>query len=375
MPIRKFIPVAEPSIGELEVEYVNKAVSSGWVSSLGKFVDQFEEEFAKFIGVKHCVALANGTVSLHLALITLGIGPGDEVIVPSLTFVATANAVMYCGATPVFVDSSSETWCLDPACIKKAVTPKTKAIIPVHIYGIPANMSEIMKIAKEHKLYVIEDCAEAHGAKFNYQSVGSFGEIGVFSFYGNKIITTGEGGALVTNDDRIAERARFLKDHGMSKKQRYYHSELGYNYRMTNIQAALGCAQLKRYHYLIEEKNKYLEQYRNELSVVSKLNLNPVPSSRSTVNWLICLDCRNAPRDFMQGLIKHLALQGIDTRPFFIPMHELPLFKENKFIKISKEDIASKLSKSCLNLPSGYNLDSREITYITKKIQEYYEQI
>ena len=212
------IPVYQPDLSGKELEYVTDCVKSGWVSSLGKYVELFETSFAKFCGVKHAIALSNGTVALHLALVLKDIGPGDEVIVPDLTFVATANVVRHTGATPVLVDSDPETWMIDPDQIEAKITSKTKAIIPVHLYGHPANMGAIMKLAKKHGLYVIEDAAEAHGAEYRGKRVGGIGDIGAFSFYGNKVITTGEGGMLVTNDDLLAEKARFLKDHAMSKE-------------------------------------------------------------------------------------------------------------------------------------------------------------
>ena len=242
----KMIPIAEPLLEEEELNNVMEAVKSGWISSKGKFIPEFEENFARYCGVKHSVATSNGTVALHLALATLGIKEGDEVIVPTLTFIATANAVRYTGAKPVFVDSNPDYWCIDPEKIEGAITPKTRAIIPVHLYGHPCDMEAIMAVAKKHDLYVIEDAAEAHGAEHKGRKVGSFGDIACFSFYGNKIITTGEGGMCLTDDEILAERMRILRDHGMNPGKRYWHDIVGFNYRMTNMQAAIGVAQLEK---------------------------------------------------------------------------------------------------------------------------------
>lgn len=224
-----FIPISEPSITKKEIKYVNDAIKSGWVSSLGPYIDKFEKKFAWYIGTRYALTTLSGTTTLHLALASLGIGNGDEVIIPDLTFIATANAVTYTGAKPIMVDIEKDTWCIDPNAIKKAITAKTKAVMPVHLYGNPANMDEISEICEEYNLYVIEDAAEAHGAEYKGEKVGSLGDCGVFSFYGNKIITTGEGGIITTNSENIYDKAIFLRDHAMSKEKRYWHTEVGFN--------------------------------------------------------------------------------------------------------------------------------------------------
>ena len=243
---QNFIPISQPSLGEREIEYVLSAVKSGWISSKGQYIDAFEKQFADFVGIKYALAVSNGTNALHLALASCGIKAGDEVIIPDLTFIATENAVRYTGADVVFVDIDKDTLCISPVSIERAITGKTKAIIPVHLYGHPANMREIMRIAKIHSLVVIEDAAEALGAEAYRQRVGSIGKCGVFSFYGNKIITTGEGGMLTTNDHITFEKARYLRDHAMDQHKRYWHTMVGFNYRMTNLQAAVGLAQMER---------------------------------------------------------------------------------------------------------------------------------
>ncbi|NQV08592.1 DegT/DnrJ/EryC1/StrS family aminotransferase, partial [Candidatus Woesearchaeota archaeon] len=254
--MRKFIPVAEPVLEGNELKYVTECVKTGWISSAGKFVKKFEEKFSKYCDCKYGVAVSNGTTALHLALVALGIKKGDEVIVPNFTFVATANAVVYVGGVPVFVDADKETWNIDVDKIEEKITSKTKAIIPVNIYGHPCDMNKIMDIAKKHNLYVIEDCAESHGAEYNGEKTGSFGDISCFSFYGNKIITTGEGGMCVTNNKELAEKMSMLKDHGMKPERRYWHETIGFNYRMTNIQAAIGLAQLENINKFIETKRE-----------------------------------------------------------------------------------------------------------------------
>ncbi|NQU99168.1 MAG: DegT/DnrJ/EryC1/StrS aminotransferase family protein, partial [Parcubacteria group bacterium] len=240
------IQVSKPSLGREELNNVMEAIKSSWISSKGKFITEFEENFAEYCGVKYGIATANGTVALHLALKALKISKGDEVIVPDLTFIATANVVTYCNAKPIFIDSNPDYWCIDPEKIEEKITTKTKAIIPVHLYGHPCDMDAITKIAKKYGLYVIEDAAEAHGAGYKGKKVGSFGDISCFSFYGNKIITTGEGGMCLTNNQKLAERMKILRDHGMSPDKRYWYDVIGFNYRMTNIQAAIGVAQLKK---------------------------------------------------------------------------------------------------------------------------------
>jgi len=256
--LTKFIPIAEPSITQKEISYVTDAVKSGWVSSLGYYIFEFEKKFAEFIGTKYALTTSNGTTALHLTLASLGIKEGDEVIIPDLTFVATANAVAYTGAKPIIVDVEEDIWCIDPDSIRKSITPKTKAIIPVHLYGHSADMDEIIKISNEYGLHVIEDAAEAHGAEYKGKKVGSLGKCGVFSFYGNKIITTGEGGMITTDDEKLYERAKFLRDHAMNKEKRYWHSEIGFNYRITNLQAALGLAQLERIEEFLDKRGRYL---------------------------------------------------------------------------------------------------------------------
>jgi len=354
------IPVYQPDLSGKELEYVTDCVKSGWVSSLGKYVELFETSFAKFCGVKHAIALSNGTVALHLALVLKDIGPGDEVIVPDLTFVATANVVRHTGATPVLVDSDPETWMIDPDQIEAKITSKTKAIIPVHLYGHPANMGAIMKLAKKHGLYVIEDAAEAHGAEYRGKRVGGIGDIGAFSFYGNKVITTGEGGMLVTNDDLLAEKARFLKDHAMSKEIRYWHPEVGYNYRMTNIQAAIGLAQFERIDSLLSRKIEIALAYKKSLAGCRGVVVQPQAEWAKNIYWMFSILVTDESRLNRNELMSSLLEQGIDSRPFFFPIHQMPPYLGC----LGDYPVADDLSRRGINLPSFPALKDEQVKYI-----------
>jgi perosamine synthetase len=361
----KFIPVSEPSITQKEIDYVLDAVKSGWVSSIGEYIEKFERRFAEFVGTKYALTTSNGTTGLHLALVTFGIGDGDEVIVPDLTFIATANAVTYTGAKPVFADVDPETWCIDPEDIRRKITSKTKAIIPVHLYGHPADMDAINEIAKEYGLFVLEDAAEAHGAEYKRKKVGSLGHAGVFSFYGNKIITTGEGGIITTNDEKFYERARYLRDQAMSKEKRYWHTDIGFNYRMTNIQAALGLAQLERIEELIEKKRQIFKWYKEYLGDIEGIRLNPEKEWAKNVYWMVCMVMDNNFGITRDELMKKLKEKGIDTRPFFYPISQMPMYNYGII-----NNVAYKISQVGLNLPSGVNLDKDEAEYICENIRK-----
>lgn len=361
-----FIPVYQPDLSGNELEYVTDCVTSGWISSLGDYVVRFEDKFAEYCGVNHGVALANGTVSLHLALLLRDIGYGDEVIVPTLTFIASANAVAYTGATPVFVDSDPHTWTIDPKLIEEKISERTKSIIPVHLYGHPANMEPILTLAEKFDLFVIEDAAEAHGAEFLGRRVGGIGHSGVFSFYGNKVITTGEGGMITTNDPELAEKARFLKDHAMSKEIRYFHPEVGFNYRMTNIQAAIGLAQLERIDTILVRKREIAQLYHEYLKDCEGVILQPEAAWAKNVYWMYSILITNTSLLDRGSLMRRLRKRGVDSRPFFIPMHKLPPFREED----GDYPIAEELSKRGINLPSYPTLTNHEIEYICKMIKE-----
>lgn len=349
------ISLAQPQLNGNEYKYLMDAFLSTWISSTGKYITSFEEGFSKYCGVKYGVATSNGTTALHLALAALGVGVGDEVIVPDITFAATINAVIYTGASPVIVDIEEESWCIDPDEIEKAITPRTKAIIPVHIYGQPCDMGRICEIAQKSNLYVVEDCAEAHGAEWQNRKVGSFGIISCFSFFGNKVITTGEGGMCITNDEDLNQKMRVLRDHGMSKERRYYHEVIGFNYRMTNLQAAIGTAQVERIDSILSWREGLETEYRNALSKIDGVYLQRRDlSDRKKIAWLVSILVDEEKRD---AILQALKENGIDSRAFFIPLSEMDIYK-----KYAKECRYSKrISKRGLNLPTAYGISSEEI--------------
>ena len=365
-----FIPVAAPVIGEREIAYVDDAVRSGWVSSIGPYIDRFEAGFAKWVGVKHAVAVANGTVALHLALHALGLGPGDEVVIPDLTFAATAHAVLQTGATPVLADVEADTFCLDPAAVERAITSRTKAILPVHLYGHPADMTALRALAAPRGIDLVEDAAEAHGARVGGARVGSLGRVAAFSLYGNKIITTGEGGILTTDDDALAARLRFLKDHGMSKERRYFHTELAFNYRMTNLSAALGVAQLEQADEFIEKKRRIMDWYREGLAG-TPLDLSVERPGYRSVYWMASAVLRAGVSRTRDEVGAALKAAGVDSRPFFAPMSELPHLASLRRVGRDGDGcpVSARLSAGGLNLPSGCALGAADIARVCQALR------
>lgn len=351
----RHISLAQPQLNGNEYNYLMDAFLSTWISSTGKYVTQFENVFARYCGAAYGVATSNGTTAIHLALTALGIGKEDEVIVPDITFAATINAVIYTGATPVIVDIEEESWCIDPNEIRKAVTANTKAIIPVHIYGQPCDMGQICEIAKEHGLYVVEDCAEAHGAEWNGKKVGSFGIISCFSFFGNKVITTGEGGMCITNSKELEDRMRLLRDHGMSRQRKYYHEVVGYNYRMTNLQAAIGVAQVERIDEILEWRRLLEEKYRDTFAGIVGLQIQRSDlKDRKKIAWLVSILVDEEKRD---EIIERLKQSNIDARPFFTPLSEMEIYR-----KYAENCVVSKqISKRGLNLPTTNEIDEEKI--------------
>ncbi|OGG06468.1 hypothetical protein A2777_05815 [Candidatus Gottesmanbacteria bacterium RIFCSPHIGHO2_01_FULL_40_15] len=368
---KRFIPIAFPEISGNEKSYLLNCLKSSWISSKGEYIDRFEEDFARFIGSKYAVSSSNGTTALHLALVAAGIGPGDEVILPDLTFVATANTVKYTGAEPVLVDVNKKSWQINTRLIEGKINKKTKVLLPVHLYGIPSDMKKIMEIAKKYKLTVIEDAAEAHGAKVmmgdvSFKMAGSIGLMGCFSFYANKIITTGEGGMVVTDDRKKADLMKMLRDHGQDPGRHYYHPLIGFNYRMTNLQAALGTAQLERIQKLLNFKSRIAALYTNMLSKVAGIYFPEIPAGTEAVCWLYSVIVDKPYPLSRDVLIKKLKNRGIETRPFFYPMHRLPAY-------ISEESFpaADYLFHHGINLPSGYNLTEGDIKYICAVIKSF----
>jgi perosamine synthetase len=323
---KPFIPNSRPSLGALEKTYVLQALESTWVSSTGEFVTRFEQDVASFLGVGHGVATSNGTTALHLACAALDLGPGDEVLAPDLTFAATANAVFMTGATPVLVDSCPHHWNMDPAAARQALTPRTKGMIVVHLLGHPCDMAPLMAMAEERGLWVVEDCAEALGVTYGGRKVGGFGRIGAFSFYANKVITTGEGGLCATDDPALAERMRTLRAHGMSGNRQYWHEAPGFNYRITNLNAALGVAQMERLGELLAARRRLAELYHQGLAGLPGLIFN-LPALGDTIDWLFPLFVDEAKLGLSRDRVRQgMQDAGIDARPMFYPMHMMPPF-------------------------------------------------
>ena len=365
--------MARTAIGAREKELVQRCLDTGWVSSAGEFIPRLEQGFASFCGTAHGVSVMNGTCALHLALAALGIGPGDEVLVSSLTFVATANAVVHAGAKPVFVDSEHRTWNMDPAALEAAVTPQSKAVIVVHLYGHPADMQAIMEVAGRHGLAIIEDAAEAHGAEVRldnkWRRVGSMGKAGCFSFYGNKILTTGEGGMLVTDDPALAEKAAWLRGHAMEKERPYWHTEIGFNYRMTNLQAALGLGQLERVDEILEGKRQVARRYAEGLAGVRGLSHPPAEAWAKNVYWMYSLLVDDGFPVSRDGLRQALDQVSIGTRPFFHPLHTLPPYERGMRLPVCED-----LARRGFNLPSGPAISVDEIDRVCQAIRRVAER-
>ena len=366
------IPVCEPTLIGNELKYVNDCLKTNWISSHGKYIEEFETAFAKFCSTKYAVSCSNGTTALHLALEVLGIKKGDEVIIPDFTMIATSNAVIYSGAKPVLVDSEPETWNIYTSKIQEKITKKTKAIIPMHTYGHPVDMDPLLDIAKDNNLFVIEDAAEAHGAEYKGKKTGSLGNIGCFSFYANKIITTGEGGMITTDDENLAKKAQLLRNHAFGKP-RFLHKELGFNYRMTNIQAAIGLAQMEKAEELVNRRINNAQLYNSILKDVDGITLPPKKEWAKNVYWMYGILIEKEFGIAASSLREQLMKKGIDTRQFFIPMHQQPVYKEDdeRFPETNGSyPVSEELSKKGFYLPSSSSLKKEQIESITETIKE-----
>ncbi len=361
------IPVYRPSLLGREKEYVNECLDSTWISSKGRFLPLFEEAFAGYTGVRYASGVPNGTVALHLALVALGIGPGDEVIVPTLTYVSSVNAVVYTGAKPVFVDSLPDTWQMDVEDAGRKVTPATRAMIAVHLYGHPCDMGPLMSLADERSLFVVEDCAEAFGSRYGGRHVGSFGHIGTYSFFGNKTITTGEGGMVVTDDETLHERVEHFKGQGLARHREYWHDVVGYNYRMTNICAAIGLAQLERADQLIAAKRNLAERYIEKLEGLP-VRVHPEVGDVYHSYWMVSiLTDEPARRD---PLRRSLAEGGIETRPLFPPVHTMPMYAG----RFERHRVAEDLGWRGISLPSWPDLPPQDVDYVCERISSFYRE-
>ncbi|MCA3262790.1 MAG: DegT/DnrJ/EryC1/StrS family aminotransferase [Telmatospirillum sp.] len=361
------VPIAEPTLGGNELKYVTECITTNWISSQGSYVRRFESDFAKLLGVPHAIAVSNGTVALHLALAAYGIGPGDEVIVPDLTFAATINAVLYTGATPVLVDVSADTWNMDPDAVAAAITPRTKAIMPVHLYGQPADMAPILALAKRRGLIVVEDAAEAVGASWNGTPCGAIGDCGTFSFFSNKLVTTGEGGMVVFKDEKIAARAKRLRDHGMNPDRKYWHDEVGFNYRLTNLQAAIGCAQLEQLEGFLAQKKRISNFYNARFAAVAGIATPAILEGFANSYWVytILLDTADIgiSRD---AFMARLADAGVDSRPVFFCLHDMPPYKG--FAGNRSFANAAHISAEGVSLPSSTSISDDELAFVADTV-------
>ena len=360
------IPVSGPWITEKEVAYVTDAAANAWYGNANVWHERFEKAFAEYTGRRFAMALPSCTSSIHLALLALGVGPGDEVIVPEITWIATAAPISYVGATPVFADVDEKTWCLSAAVLEKCLTPKTKAVIPVDLYGNMPDMDALLAVCKQAGIALVEDAAEAAGAEYKGKKAGSFGEASVFSFHGSKILTTGEGGMLLTNSEDLHKRALFLRDHGRRPGDRmFYNTEIAHKYKMSAMQAALGLAQLERLDELVAKKRLIFEWYRRELADVPGLTLNYEAPHIKNVYWMvtIVLDGRyDLPK---AKLMELLGTEGIDTRPFFHPLSSLPAYAHLEAARARQRNpVGYTLSPQAVNLPSALNLTEEKVVYV-----------
>jgi perosamine synthetase len=369
----RLIPVNEPSLGERELEYVAECVRSGWVSSAGHFIGEFESRWADYCGRRFGIAVANGSVALQVAVGLLDLQPGDEVIMPTFTIISCALPVVLAGATPVLVDSNARTWTLDVEQVAARITPRTRAIMPVHIYGHPADIGPILALASKHGLAVIEDAAEAHGAEYlaygQWRRCGSFGTMSTFSFYANKLVTTGEGGMLLTDDPHLADRAQRLRNLGFLPERRFYHTEIGFNFRLTNMQAALGLAQIERMGQIVARKRWLGAEYTRRLGDVPGIYLPPIEPWGRSVYWMYGLVLDEALGFDAVELARRLAARGVDTRPFFLGMHEQPVLRERGFFAGESYPVAERLARQGLYLPSGLALTECQLGEVCEAVR------
>lgn len=360
------IPLASPDLTGNELEYVSDAIKSNQLS-FGSFINHFEREFAALCETRTSIVCANGTCALHLALRALNLEPGDEVIVPSFTYVATANAVRYCGAEPVFVDVDETTWCLDPQAVERAITPRTKGIMPVHLFGHPTDMDPINRLAQIYNLWVVEDAAEAVLAKYKGRPVGSLGTIGVFSFHSAKVLTSGEGGALTLNDNKLESFIRMICSHGMDTQRRFFFPVVGYNYRLTNMAAGLLCAQLERHEEILNKRRNIFSIYSEGLKDIPGISFRPVAPWAEVSPWLFSIVVD--PDEFgysRDEIIQHLAKEKIESRPFFFPVHRLPVYRG---VSLAYLPVTDQLCETGMNLPTFNTMTENQVYTVIKSIK------
>jgi len=364
----RVIPVCEPFLNGNEARYVEQCLRTNWISSAGRFIVDFEREFARVCGARYGVATTSGTTALHLALTIMGVGPGDEVIVPTFTMIASANTVRHTGAWPVLVDSERGTWNMDAAKIEEKISDKTKAIMVMHTYGHPCDMDPIQRLADKHGLFVLEDAAEAHGAEYKGRKIGGLGDAACFSFYANKIITTGEGGMITTNDKEFYEKAANLRDHSFSRERHFWHKYVAFNFRMTNMAAAVGLAQVEQFDDLVNRRIRHAGRYSSALKDVEGLTLPPVTEGIKNVFWMYGLLVEEAFGIGRDELRLRLAQRGIETRTFFIPIHLQPVYYNH--FEGQEFPVAEALCQKGLYLPSAGGLTDAEIDFVCQAIRE-----
>jgi perosamine synthetase len=369
----KRIPIAGPSIGPKEIAYVTQAVETGWYDRANEFLTRFEQAFAAYVGVRHAVALPSCTSAIHLALSARGVGAGDEVIVPDLTWIASSAPVSYVGATPIFADVDPATWCVTRASIERRLTPRTKAIIAVGLYGSMPPLEDIRRLADERGLLLIEDAAEALGSILNGRRAGSFGHAGVFSFHGSKTLTTGEGGMLVTDDEALHRKVLFLRDHGRAPGERmFWNAEVAFKYRMSGLQAALGLAQLERVEELVDKKRRIFGWYREALADRPWITLNTEPAGVKNSYWMVTAILPPHPDNEKETVMRRLAERGIDTRPFFYPLSTLPAYEALPAAAVARREhvAAHAVSRYGLNLPCALRLEREDVATVVGTLRE-----
>ena len=363
------IPVSSPYLDSKAKKYVNRCLNTNWISSQGEYISKLEKILAKYHGVSYCVVTSSCTTAIHLAIKSIGIGTGDEIICPNLTFIAPANMIALSGAKIQLVDIDPETFAIDHKQIKKKINKKTKAILVVHQMGHAADMDPIIKLAKKYKLKIIEDNAESIGGKYKGKKLGTLGDVATLSFFANKIITSGEGGAILTNSKKIYEKCNILRDHGMSKFKRYHHLDLGYNYRMTNMQAAIGFSQVKILNKILKKRKKQLSLYNNQLKEIKEIKIRSYKKWCTPVHWLTTITIKK--KNTRNKLIKYLHKNGIDARPMINPVHHALHFKS--IFKKQKFTNSEYVSANSIHLPSSTNLKEKQIKFICKKIINFFK--
>ncbi len=373
------ISVNEPLLGKRELEYVTECIQTGWISSAGRFIEEFEDKWAAYCGMKHGIAVSNGTTALQVAVRCLDLKPGDEVIMPTFTIISCALAIVECGAVPVLVDSEPRTWCMDVQQVEAKITPQTRAIMPVHIYGHPVDMDPLLELARKYNLVVIEDAAEVHGAKYLsgrdgkdpvWKICGGMGDISCFSFYANKLITTGEGGMVLTSSDNYAEKLRSLRNLCFLPERRFYHTELGYNYRLTNLQAALGLAQLERFDEIVAKKRWMGQAYTERLKDIPFMQLPIEEPWARQVYWMYGLVLDESTHMDAVEFARRLQALGVQTRPFFLGMHEQPVFLKRGLFQGEHYPVSERIARQGLYLPSGLTLTEAQLDKVCEAVRD-----